>query len=160
MLFAGYGQLAVVAVPLALKAVVDRLGGPAPAATLPVLLLLGYALLRFLGTLFGEIRDLVFARVTQNAVSGFLLQAFEHLHRLSVRYHAARHTGGVTRDVERGTAGIGFLLGVGLFTILPTLVEIGAVVAVMSASYSLWFTLVILLTFIVYGLFTACILLP
>lgn len=147
-------KLAAVAVPLALKAVVDRLGGPAPALALPVFLLLGYALLRFSGTLFGEIRDLVFVRVTQNAVSGFLLQAFEHLHRLSVRYHAGRHTGGVTRDVERGTAGVGFLLGVGLFTILPTLVEIGAVVGVMSASYSGWFTLVILATFLVYALFT------
>lgn len=147
-------KLAVVAVPLALKAVVDAFGGATPALALPVFLLLAYAVLRFLGTLFGEIRDLVFARVTQSIVSGFMLQVFEHLHRLSVRFHALRHTGGVTRDVERGTTGVGFLLGVGLFTILPTLVEIAGVVGVMSFNYSLWFTFVIFVTFVVYGLFT------
>jgi ATP-binding cassette subfamily B protein len=146
-------KLAMVAVPLLLKAIVDTLGSP-PPLTLPVALLVGYALLRFSGTLFGEIRDLVFVRVTQNTVSRFLIDAFEHLHRLSVRFHAMRRTGGVIRDVERGTAGIGFLLGVGLFTILPTLVEIGAIVVVMSANYSLGFILVILATFIVYGTFT------
>ncbi|HEX6734540.1 MAG TPA: ABC transporter transmembrane domain-containing protein, partial [Azonexus sp.] len=147
-------KLAVVAVPLALKAVVDAFGGPSPVLALPVFLLLGYALLRFLGTLFGEIRDLVFARVTQSIVSGFMLQVFEHLHRLSVRFHAVRHTGGVTRDVERGTTGVGFLLGVALFTIIPTLVEIGAVIAVMGLNYSPWFTAIILATFVVYGFFT------
>lgn len=146
-------KLAMVAVPLVLKAVVDRLGR-APPVVLPLALLVGYAILRFLGTLFGEIRDLVFARVTQKTVSDFLLQAFEHLHRLSVRFHAVRRTGGVTRDVERGTAGIGFLLGVGLFTILPTLVEIGAVMVVMSTGYNVGFTLIILATFLIYGIFT------
>ncbi|MGE5469783.1 MAG: ABCB family ABC transporter ATP-binding protein/permease [Bacteroidota bacterium] len=147
-------KLATVAVPLALKAVVDAFGSRPPQFTLPVFLLLGYAILRFLGTLFGEIRDLVFARVTQSSVSGFLLQAFQHLHHLGVRFHAQRHTGGITRDVERGTTGIGFLLGVALFTILPTLVEIGAVIAVMSLNYSFWFTVIILVTFVVYGAFT------
>ncbi|MGE5490935.1 MAG: ABC transporter transmembrane domain-containing protein [Actinomycetota bacterium] len=146
-------KLAMVAVPLILKAVVDRLGAP-PPLVLPLMLLLGYAALRFLGTLFGEIRDLVFARVTQKTVSDFLLQAFQHLHRLSVRFHAMRRTGGVTRDVERGTAGIGFLLGVGLFTILPTLVEIGAVMVVMTTGYSFRFTLIIVATFLVYAFFT------
>ncbi|HJW27323.1 MAG TPA: ABC transporter transmembrane domain-containing protein [Rhodocyclaceae bacterium] len=146
-------KLAMVAVPLVLKSVVDALGRP-PPLTLPLALLLGYAILRFLGTLFGEIRDLVFARVTQKTVADFLLQAFQHLHRLSVRFHAIRRTGGVTRDVERGTAGIGFLLGVGLFTILPTLVEIGAIMVVMSSGYAGGFTLVILATFVIYGLFT------
>lgn len=149
-------KLATVAVPLALKAVVDTFSAaPAKAVmSLPVFLLLGYALLRFLGTLFGEVRDLVFARVTQSAVSGFLIDAFEHLHRLSVRFHAGRHTGGVTRDVERGVAGIGFLLSVALFTIVPTLVEIGAVVAIMSSNYSQWFTVIIAATFLLYGFFT------
>jgi len=147
-------KLAVVAVPLALKGIVDRLGGTAPELVLPVFLLLAYALLRFAGTLAGELRDLVFARVTQNSVAGFLLQTFQHLHRLSVRFHAVRRTGGVTRDVERGTAGVGFLLGVALFTVLPTLVEIGAVIAVMSLNYSGWFTAIIAATFVIYAAFT------
>ncbi|NTV09385.1 MAG: ATP-binding cassette domain-containing protein [Zoogloea sp.] len=147
-------KLATVAVPLALKSIVDQLGGPAPAVLLPVFVLLGYALLRFLGTFFSEIRDIVFARVTQNTVSGFLLDAFRHLHRLSVRFHAMRRTGGVTRDVERGTAGIAFLLGVALFTVLPTLVEIVSVIVIMSIGYSNWFTVIIMATFLAYTAFT------
>lgn len=147
-------KLATVAVPLALKAIVDAFSGGPPVLVLPVFLLLTYAVLRFLGTLFGEIRDLVFSRVSLSTVSTFMMQAFEHLHRLGVRFHAARHTGGVSRDVERGTTGIGFLLGVALFTILPTLVEIGAVITVISLNYSAWFILIILATFAIYALFT------
>ncbi|MCK0508334.1 ABC transporter transmembrane domain-containing protein [Aromatoleum anaerobium] len=146
-------KLAAVSVPLALKAIIDSLGD-APVAVLPVFLLLGYALLRFLGTFFSEVRDVVFVRVTQKTVSGFLLDVFQHLHRLSSRFHAKRRMGGVTRDVERGTAGIGFLLGVGLFTILPTMVEIIAVIVIMTLNYSDWFTGVILATFLVYASFT------
>ncbi|CAI10053.1 ABC transporter transmembrane domain-containing protein [Aromatoleum aromaticum] len=146
-------KLAVVAVPLALKAIIDNLGA-APVAVLPVFLLLGYALLRFLGTFFSEVRDVVFVLVTQKTVSGFLLDVFQHLHRLSSRFHARRRMGGVTRDVERGTAGIGFLLGVGLFTILPTMIEIIAVIVIMTLNYSDWFTGVILATFLVYTSFT------
>jgi ATP-binding cassette subfamily B protein len=151
-------KLATVAVPLALKAIVDQLGGAtgtdaAPAA-LPVFLLLGYAVLRFLGTFFGEIRDFTFARVTQDTVTGFLLRSFIHLHRLGARFHAMRRMGGVTRDVERGTQGIGFLLGVALFTVLPTLVEILAVVVIIGFGYGPLFILVILATFAAYTTFT------
>ncbi|NMG68003.1 ATP-binding cassette domain-containing protein [Azoarcus indigens] len=147
-------KLAAVAVPLALKGIVDQLGAVPASVVLPVFLVLGYALLRFLGTFFSEVRDLVFVRVTQSTVANFLLQVFAHLHRLSTRFHAKRRTGGLTRDVERGTAGIGFLLGVGLFTILPTLVEIAAVIAIMSLNYSNGFTAIILLTFLFYTTFT------
>ncbi len=147
-------KLATVAVPLSLKAIIDTFSGTSPVLVLPVFLLLAYATLRFLGTLFGELRDLVFSRVSQSIVSGYMLRAFSHLHRLSVRFHATRHTGGVSRDVERGTTGIGFLLGVALFTILPTLIEIIAVIVVMTLNYSLWFILIILVTFLLYGMFT------
>jgi ATP-binding cassette subfamily B protein len=152
-----------VAVPLVLKAIIDRFSQPqqmtqatgAQALLLvPVLLLLGYALLRFAGTLFTELRDLVFARVTQRTVTGFAERSFAHLMALSPRFHAQRNTGVLIRDLERGTGGIGFLLGAGLFTIVPTLVEFGAVLVVMAAGYSLWFTLIIMLTFFVYGGFT------
>ncbi|HEX8963627.1 MAG TPA: ABC transporter ATP-binding protein/permease [Rhodocyclaceae bacterium] len=151
-------KLATLLVPMALKGIVDRLGAAggtdaAPAA-LPVFLLLGYAVLRFLGTFFSEIRDFAFARVAQDTVTGYLLRSFIHLHRLSVRFHAMRRTGGVTRDVERGTQGIGFLLGVALFTVLPTLFEILAVVVVIGVGYSPWFILVILATFAAYTTFT------
>jgi ATP-binding cassette subfamily B protein len=147
-------KLVTVAVPAALKGIIDRLSIPETPLMLPVFLLLSYAALRFLGTLFGEIRDLVFVRVTQNTVASFLQRAFSHLHQLSARFHATRHTGALTRDVERGTAGIAFLLGVALFTVVPTLVEIIAIVAIMTLNYSNWFTLIILGTFAVYTLFT------
>ncbi|CAL94438.1 ATP-binding cassette domain-containing protein [Azoarcus olearius] len=147
-------KLAAVGVPLALKAIIDQLGSVPASVVLPVFLVLAYALLRFFNTFFSEVRDVVFVRVTQSTVAGFLLRVFNHLHRLSARFHARRHMGGVTRDVERGTAGIGFLLGVGLFTILPTMVEIGAVILIMSFNYSDWFTLIILGTFVFYTTFT------
>ncbi|NML13560.1 ATP-binding cassette domain-containing protein [Azohydromonas caseinilytica] len=158
-------KLAAVAVPLLLKEVIDRFSEPASLTTsttrgvatvlvLPVFLLLGYALLRFAGTLFTELRDLVFARVTLSTVTDFAERCFAHLLSLSPRFHVQRNTGALIRDVERGTAGVGFLLGSGLFTVVPTLVEFAAVLAVMAAGYSLWFTLVIMVTFFVYAAFT------
>lgn len=157
-----------VAVPLVLKQVVDEFSRPegmvtrlgstsSPAQTVlfvPVLLLLGYAVLRFVGTLFTELRDLVFARVTQRVVTQYAEQAFGHLLALNPRFHNQRNTGSLIRDIERGTGGIGFLLGAGLFTIVPTLVEFGAVLAVMSSNYSLWFTLIIMGTFVLYAGYT------
>ena len=159
-------KVAAVGVPLLLKAIVDRFSTPSalttPAApgvaatllVLPVFLLLGYALLRFASTLFTELRDLVFARVTKRTVMSFAERTFAHLMSLSPRFHAQRNTGALIRDVERGTAGIGFLLGAGLFTVLPTLVEFLAVLVVMAVGYSLWFTLVIVLAFFVYAGYT------
>ncbi|HEX6363987.1 MAG TPA: ABC transporter transmembrane domain-containing protein, partial [Albitalea sp.] len=159
-------KVAAVMVPLVLKAIVDRFSDPAsvrapgsessPTAllVLPVFLLLGYALLRFSGTLFTELRDLVFARVTQRTVTRFAGRTFAHLLTLSPRFHVQRNTGSLIRDVERGTAGIGFLLGAGLFTVVPTLVEFTAVLVVMAAGYSLWFTLLIIITFFVYAGYT------
>jgi len=159
-------KVSAVFVPLLLKAIVDRFSQPQGLATapalpgastvlmLPVFLLLGYALLRFAGTLFNELRDVVFNRVTQRTVIGFAERTFAHLMSLSPRFHVQRNTGTLIRDVERGTSGIGFLLGAGLFTIVPTLVEFGAVLVVMINGYSLWFTLVIMMTFVVYATFT------
>ena len=165
-------KIAAVGVPLLLKAIVDRFsapgglavdagaaGGPLDTARqmllmLPVFLLLGYALLRFAGTLFTELRDLVFARVLKRTVMAFAERTFGHLLSLGPRFHTQRNTGSLIRDVERGTAGIGFLLGAGLFTIVPTLVELLAVLAVMASGYSLWFTLIIGVTFFVYAGYT------
>jgi ATP-binding cassette, subfamily B, bacterial len=160
-------KIAAVAVPMVLKAVVDHFSGEreqnaAAAAghlnlqlTLPVFLLLGYALMRFASTLFTELRDLVFARVTLRTVAAFAQRVFGHLLALSPRFHTGRNTGVLIRDVERGTAGIGFLLGAGLFTVLPTLIEFSAVLVVMSvAGYSGWFTLAIAVTFFAYAGYT------
>ena len=147
-------KLAAVAVPLFLKGIIDDLSRPNDTLLLPAFLLLGYALMRFATTFFGEIRDVVFSRVTQSTVADFTVRVFEHLHRLSVPFHVRRSTGALTREIERGTAGIGFLMGVALFTIVPTIVEIGTVVSIMVARYSDWFTAVIAATFAAYTAFT------
>ena len=136
-------KVANVAVPLVLKSIVDSLSSTHPAQlalALPLALLLGYGVLRFASTLFGELRDAVFAKVTQRAIRRVALKTFEHLHRLSLRFHLERQTGGMSRDIERGTRGISFLLNFMLFNILPTLVEIGLVAAILLSKYDVWFS--------------------
>ncbi|MGQ0750745.1 MAG: ATP-binding cassette domain-containing protein [Betaproteobacteria bacterium] len=147
-------KAATIAVPIALKQIIDGFSAEQTAYILPVFMLIAYALLRFGGTLFGELRDLVFARVTQQTVADFTARVFAHLLGLTPRFHMQRETGRLTREVERGTAGIGFLLGVALFTIVPTLVEIVAVMAIIAAGYGYWPTMIITLTFAVYTTFT------
>jgi ATP-binding cassette subfamily B protein len=147
-------KLFAVAVPVALKMVVDQLSRPDPLLALPVFLLIGYTLLRFAGGLFTELRDIVFAPVTQSAVAEFNLRIFDHLHRLGARFHASRQTGTLARDVERGTNGIGFLMGTALFTLLPTLVEIGSVLAILVGGYDPWFAAIIAATFAIYAIVT------
>ena len=147
-------KLATVAVPLLLKRIIDVFAPGAMPARLPVYLLAGYALLRFSSTLFNELRDLLFVRVTLTAVSAYAQKTFAHLHALGPRFHARRKLGSLLPDIDRGTSGIAFLLGVGLFTIVPTLVEIGLVLAIMLSRYQASFAAIILLTFLVYAGFT------
>lgn len=147
-------KLSNVAVPIVLKQIIDVLGQPKPALVLPVFLLIGYALLRFASGLFSELRDALFARVTQNTIRSVALKVFSHLHELSPRYHLMRQAGGVSRDIERGTRGIGFLLTLALFNVVPTLVEIAMVVAILLFNYDLFFSLVIVVTFTLYAAFT------
>jgi len=147
-------KLAVVSVPLALKRIVDDMSRPETFVALPVALLIGYALLRFASTLFNELRDLAFSRVTQHTVATYAQKTFTHLHALSSRFHARRRIGGLLPDIDRGTNGIAFLLGVGLFTLVPTLLEIGMVVGIMTARYSGWFTAILAVTFLIYCGFT------
>jgi ATP-binding cassette subfamily B protein len=147
-------KLATVAVPLLLKRIIDAFPPDALLARLPVYLLAGYAVLRFSSTLFNESRDLLFVRVTLSAVSAYAQKTFAHLHALGPRFHARRKLGSLLPDIDRGTGGIAFLLGVGLFTIVPTLVEIGLVLAIMLSRYAASFAGIILLTFLVYAGFT------
>jgi ABC-type transport system involved in Fe-S cluster assembly fused permease/ATPase subunit len=120
----------------------------------PVFLIVGYGVLRLFSTLFGELRDAVFANVTQRAIRRVALKVFEHLHSLSLRFHLDRQTGGVSRDIERGTRGIGFLLNFTLFNILPTLLEIGLVAAILLKKYSVWFAVITFVTLLIYIAFT------
>ena len=147
-------KLAVVSVPLVLKQIVDALSRPEQVRALPVALLAGYALLRFASTLFNELRDLAFSRVTQHTVATYTLNTFAHLHALSARFHAKRRIGGLLPDIDRGTNGIAFLLSVALFTLVPTLLEITLVIAIMTARYSLWYTAILGVTFLIYCGFT------
>ena len=147
-------KLANVGVPLLLKEIVDALDKPSTVLMVPVFLVVGYGVLRLCSTLFGEVRDAVFAKVTQRAIRRVALHVFTHLHSLSLRFHLDRQTGGVSRDIERGTRGISFLLTFLLFNILPTLLEIGLVAAVLLVKYSVWFAVIIFATLVVYVAFT------
>lgn len=147
-------KLANVSVPLVLKEIIDAMDSSHAVLIIPVFLIVGYGLLRLLSTLFGELRDAVFANVTQRAIRRVALQVFEHLHSLSLRFHLDRQTGGVSRDIERGTRGIGFLLNFTLFNILPTLLEIGLVAIILLKKYNVLFAVITFITLVVYIAFT------
>jgi ATP-binding cassette subfamily B protein len=147
-------KFANVAVPLVLKEIVDAMNKPKAMLIVPVFLVVGYGLLRLFSTLFGELRDAVFAKVTQRAIRRVALKLFVHLHNLSLRFHLERQTGGVSRDIERGTKGISFLLNFMLFNILPTLLEIGLVAAILFSKYSPWFAIITFATLVIYVVFT------
>ncbi|MCE7914528.1 MAG: ABC transporter ATP-binding protein/permease [Nitrosomonas sp. PRO4] len=143
-------KLANVSVPLVLKEIVDALNQPHAVLVLPVFLLISYGVLRLCSTLFGELRDAIFAKVTQRAIRRVANKVFTHLHSLSLRFHLERQTGGVSRDIERGTRGISFLLNFMLFNILPTLLEIGLVLGILVSQYDIWFAIIIFLTLFAY----------
>jgi ATP-binding cassette subfamily B protein len=150
MSFLVLSKLANVAVPLALKQIIDALDKTNAVLVVPAFLIVGYGLLRLLSTLFGELRDAVFAKVTQRAIRRVALKVFVHLHSLSLRFHLDRQTGGVSRDIERGTRGIGFLLNFTLFNILPTLLEIALVAAILFSKYNVWFAVITFVTLLIY----------
>ena len=147
-------KLAGVSVPLALRSLVDDLGHHTPLALIPVFLVLAYALLRFLGDAFGEARDVVFSTVTQHTVASLAERTFARLHSLGARFHAKRETGSIVRDVQKGTDGIGYLLGVGLFTILPALIEIASIVGIIVLNFTTTFIWIIVATLVAYATYT------
>ncbi|MEM5326369.1 ATP-binding cassette domain-containing protein [Paraburkholderia sp. JHI2823] len=148
-------RLGAVSVPIALKHLIDDLGHAHALATLPALLALAYALLRFLSDALGEARDVAFSIVVQRAVASLRERAFAQLHRLGARFHAQRETGAIVRDVQKGADGLGFLLGTALFSVLPTVFEIGVVVAIVASRYDNAFVLAIAGTFVCYAAWTA-----
>ncbi len=138
-------KLAGVALPMVLGRAVDALdvGSAAGAAvSVPVALLLAYGLLRFASVAFGELRDVVFSRISERAMRRVALRVFRHLHALDVDFHLARRTGGLSRDIERGLAGISFLLRFLVFNIVPTLLEIALVSAILWLAFDWRFTLI------------------
>ncbi len=143
-------KLANVGVPLLLKQIVDTLDQSKAMLMVPIFLLIGYGLLRFATTLFTELRDTVFAKVAQQAIRRVALEVFQHLHALSLRFHLERQTGGMTRDIERGSRGIETLLRFAIFSILPTLLEMTLVGIIMVTKYDVWFAIITLGTLVVY----------
>jgi ATP-binding cassette, subfamily B, heavy metal transporter len=147
-------KLANVAVPLVLKRIVDALDPQTAILAVPLALLAAYGLLRFSTTLFAELRDVLFVRVTQRAIRRVALEVFRHLHSLSLRFHLARQTGGVSRDIERGTNGISNLLSYMLFSIVPVILEFSLVAAVLLTKFDWRFAAITFGAVAVYIAFT------
>jgi len=160
-------KLANIGVPLLLKELVDALTpkpgesmvpGLPPGAeaflVVPVGLLLAYGLLRLSTTLFTELRELVFAKATEGATRRIALEVFGHLHELSLRFHLERQTGGMTRDIDRGTRGVQSLISYSLYSILPTLLEVTLVLALLGIKFELWYVWTTLIALVAYVFFT------
>ncbi|UUX96738.1 ABC transporter ATP-binding protein/permease [Aquabacterium sp. J223] len=151
-------KVANVGVPLLLKSLVDALdvkaGDPRALLVVPVGLLVAYGLLRLSTSLFTELRELVFAKATEGAARSISLQAFRHLHALSLRFHLERQTGGMTRDIERGTRAVHSLVSYSLYSILPTFIEVGLVLALLGTRFDAGYALIVLAALVVYIAFT------
>ena len=143
-------KLANISVPLVLKEIVDALDAPKALLVAPLMLIVAYGVLRMSSTLFAELRDVVFVKVTQRAMRRIALTVFRHLHALSLRFHLERQTGGVSRDIERGTRGISTLMRFMLFSILPTLLEIALVTGLLLVKFDQWFAIIAIGALLVY----------
>ena len=151
-------KLANVGVPLLLKSLVDAMsfkpGDVQAVLVVPAALLLGYGLLRLSTTLFTELRELVFAKATEGAARRISLEVFRHLHALSLRFHLERQTGGMTRDIERGTRGVHSLISYSLYSIIPTLIEVTLVLTLLGVKFDVWFAAITGIALVFYIFFT------
>jgi ATP-binding cassette, subfamily B, heavy metal transporter len=151
-------KLANVGVPLLLKDLVDSMtlkpGDPTALIVVPVALLLGYGALRLSTSLFTELRELVFAKATEGAARSISLQVFRHLHAMSLRFHLERQTGGMTRDIERGTRGVHSLISYSLYSIIPTLIEVTLVLTLLAVKFDVWFAWITVAALALYITFT------
>ena len=151
-------KFANLGIPILMKELIDSLDikaeSPQAILAVPIGIIVAYGLLRIAASLFAELREALFARVTQNAVRKVALQVFEHLHSLALSFHLARQTGGVSRDIERGTRGIQSLISYSLYSILPTLIEFCLVLGYFAYSYDIWFAAITLVALVLYIVFT------
>lgn len=144
-------------VPIMLKKIIDAMSIITASQALlavPLSLIVAYGLLRLSASLFAELRELIFSKVTEHAVRQVGLQVFNHLHALSLRFHLSRQTGGMTRDIERGTRGIQSLISFSLYSIIPTLIELTMVLAYFFYAYDIWFVVVTFIALMCYVVFT------
>ena len=151
-------KVANLGIHILMKELIDSLdikaSSPQALLVVPLGIIIAYGLLRISASLFTELREALFARVTQNAVRKVALQVFEHLHSLALSFHLARQTGGVSRDIERGTRGIQTLISYSLYSILPTLIEFCLVLGYFAYSYDIWFAAITLTALVLYIIFT------
>jgi len=147
-------KVANVGIPLLLKDIVDALDQKGATLVLPLAFLLGYGALRLASSLFNEMRDSVFARVRHGAMRKVSIRVLEHLHGLSLRFHLERKTGGISRDIERGTRSVSSLLNYMVFSILPTLVEVALIAGILLGKYSAWFAAITFACVVLYIYFT------
>jgi ABC-type transport system involved in Fe-S cluster assembly fused permease/ATPase subunit len=148
-------KIANVGIPLVLKDIVDKLDtGTQTTLVLPLALLVMYGALKLASSLFTELRDSIFARVRHGAMRSVSLKVLEHLHKLSLRYHLERKTGGLSRDIDRGTRSVSSLMNYMVFSILPTLVEILMIAGILLSRYSVWFAVITFSSVVVYVAFT------
>ncbi|WP_171039577.1 ABC transporter ATP-binding protein/permease [Pseudoalteromonas sp. S1609] len=146
---------ATLLMPWALKEIIDSVDKSInPLLLVPTLLLVMYGALRFASVFLGEVRDAVFSRVTEHAMRDIGLKVFKHLHSLDLAFHLDRQTGGISRDIERGTSGLSFLMRFLMFNIVPTLFEIMTVAIIFGSLFSIWFALITLLAVAIYIFFT------
>ncbi|WP_294765129.1 ABC transporter ATP-binding protein/permease [uncultured Rhodoferax sp.] len=151
-------KVANVGVPVLLKNLVDAMtlkpGDPTALLVVPAALLVGYGALRLSTSLFTELRELVFAKATEGASRSISLQVFRHLHALSLRFHLERQTGGMTRDIERGTRGVHSLISYSLYSIIPTLIEVVMVLTLLAVKFDVWFAWITGAALVFYIVFT------
>jgi ATP-binding cassette subfamily B protein len=150
-------KVANLGVPILLKQIVDAMSIqsiPKALLVVPVSLIVAYGLLRLSASLFSELRELIFSKVTEHAVRQVGLQVFNHLHALSLRFHLSRQTGGMTRDIERGTRGIQSLISFSLYSIIPTLIELAMVLGYFFYAYDIAFVVVTFVALVCYVVFT------
>ncbi|WP_421863031.1 ABCB family ABC transporter ATP-binding protein/permease [Parvibaculum sp.] len=144
-------------IPFLYKRAVDALSPETVAAAaviVPVMLIVAYGVGRILMIALAQLRDAIFAKVGQNAVRELAVEAFRHMHALSLRFHLERRTGGLSRVIERGTKGIDFLLRFSLFNIVPTIIELILVCVILAYAFDVWYSIVTAVTVIVYMVFT------
>ncbi|MEZ5480401.1 MAG: ABC transporter ATP-binding protein/permease, partial [Thiolinea sp.] len=148
-------KVANVGIPMLLKGIVDGLDKqPGQVLVLPVILLLGYGLLRLLSSLFNELRDAIFAKVRYRAMRRLSTRVLEHLHQMSLRFHLERRTGGISRDLERGTRSVSSIMNVLTFSIIPTAVEFTLIAVILLSNYDVLFAVVTFATVALYVFFT------
>jgi len=157
-------KVASVAIPVVLKEIVDYLTSLKienstvkdfnGVLAIPVVLIIGYGLMRFASTAFSELRELIFARVTQSSVRDISVQVFTHLHDLSLRFHLEKKTGSLTRDVERGTRGVSTMVNFTLYSIFPTLIEFILVIGWLTINYDFIFSLITIIALVFYISYT------